>query len=74
MRGVTAQLVFTAYTSGFQLTRLMRGVTRRPTSEGGRTGRFQLTRLMRGVTLFLLFGSITWIFQLTRLMRGVTIR
>ena len=57
----------------FQLTRLMRGVTRLvifiilPPP-------FQLTRLMRGVTLLReRLCNRVFQFQLTRLMRGVTI-
>ena len=56
----------------FQLTRLMRGVTRQGTAAAERSARFQLTRLMRGVTVFLAFFGAGRTFQLTRLMRGVT--
>ena len=55
----------------FQLTRLMRGVTRGRTNDDARFP-FQLTRLMRGVTSAHRSMPRMSGFQLTRLMRGVT--
>ena len=55
----------------FQLTRLMRGVTR-VRSDILAQSEFQLTRLMRGVTNLNLALCRFFEFQLTRLMRGVT--
>ena len=74
MRGVT-QITQKNIASGksFQLTRLMRGVTRIYTSLKLPQA-FQLTRLMRGVTRQTSTTSRRTItFQLTRLMRGVTV-
>ena len=56
----------------FQLTRLMRGVTRGGGAELEERREFQLTRLMRGVTAIPLSMMCGSAFQLTRLMRGVT--
>ena len=55
----------------FQLTRLMRGVTRKE-KDLTKLRKFQLTRLMRGVTLWTIWKKSSIKFQLTRLMRGVT--
>ena len=49
MRGVTLDLQTDAEIRIFQLTRLMRGVTR-TRGNTNKPYRFQLTRLMRGVT------------------------
>ena len=56
----------------FQLTRLLRGVTRIVSRIFGVREAFQLTRLLRGVTLNANDGVTSKAFQLTRLLRGVT--
>ena len=58
--------------SKFQLTRLMRGVTRSRAAYCRAVRKFQLTRLMRGVTNTAVQYDMYASFQLTRLMRGVT--
>ena len=72
MRGVTDGVEFCGDKGTFQLTRLMRGVTRIHTIEYLGYLSFQLTRLMRGVTNESGLYSLVLSFQLTRLMRGVT--
>ena len=72
MRGVTCVRIYLLDKLGFQLTRLMRGVTRFTMHEQRHGNAFQLTRLMRGVTESLLTMLSSLSFQLTRLMRGVT--
>ena len=58
---------------GFQLTRLMRGVTFKNGGVVFAITSFQLTRLMRGVTSAKSgLKQRNFSFQLTRLMRGVT--
>ena len=52
MRGVTEKAATPTFSGAFQLTRLMRGVTKTPAYDGTLINVFQLTRLMRGVTFF----------------------
>ena len=74
MRGVTSSFCFYCVASAkFQLTRLMRGVTKIK-KETVTAITFQLTRLMRGVTSHISTLARVHLFQLTRLMRGVTQR
>ena len=74
MRGVTATISQLDVPALFQLTRLMRGVTRNLCICSVVLLEFQLTRLMRGVTASASGHYIFIRFQLTRLMRGVTER